>query len=338
MVVPTRRPARFLGPARNPLRPVVIVVLVLAAVVVGLVLLGSGNTSEREARTQTLAYVDQVRPLIDQSTIAGNEIRKLREDAADLGRDGLDRQLGRWEAETDGTLARTRTIQPPEPAELAHDLLIGAMAGRAGGVRRLRESLSRALVADSPSLPAVQELVEVGRDFLAADGAYRLFLRNLPPQLPVPPDSQWVADDKEWSVPVVDSFVKSLRSSENLAPVHDVAVLLLSANPAPVGMDGPVSVLPFTKTVQLEVVLANNGNTPEKQIELAVAIEPLNGSQGDRARANFDLDPGQRRAISMRELAAPPPGQPFAVTAKVGPVAGDANPVDDELVAQYVIH
>lgn len=328
----------MLGPRRGPMRPIVMVLIVLTALVVGTIVLGANHTSPGEARTEALAYLDRVRPIIERSSATGRDLASLWEKAAEMNRDILDRQLARAEIEAHAALVDVRAVPSTEVGALAQDLLVGALGGRATAVKALRAAFGQALNVDVPPLPVVQALAEVGRDLIAADGAYRLFGRNLPPGGDPPPESRWVTDPQVWSTAILGAFVTSVRNSQNLAPVHDLAVLVATPEPGPVGKDKDgILVLAQTPSVRMQVVVANQGNQSERDVPVRAFTQPFDGSPGDSRTAFVNLEPGQRRAIDTIELRSPPVGAIFAIIVRVG-AAPDAKPVDDEFPAlQYVL-
>jgi hypothetical protein len=320
------------------MRPVVVVLLVLTVLTVGIIVLGANHTSPSEARTEALAYLDKVRPIIERSSATGRDVASLRDAAVSLERGLLDRQLARAATETDGALADARAVTSAQVGGLAQDLLVGALGGRATAIKNLRAAFDQALNVDAPPLPAVQAMADVGRDLEAADGAYRLFTRNLPVGSDSPPESRWVPDPEPWSTPVLGAFVTALRNSQNLAPVHDLAVLVAVPDPGPVGKeDGGVQVLAQVPSIRLQVVVANQGNRPEQGVPVVASTQPFDGSPSTPKRVTVDLQPGQRRAIDALELTPPPVGVTFAIIVRVG-ATPDSKPVDDEFPArQYVL-
>ncbi|MEO5678704.1 MAG: hypothetical protein ABIS47_03450 [Acidimicrobiales bacterium] len=320
------------------MRPVVVVLVVLTVLVVGTVVLGANHTSPGEARTEALAYLDQVRPVIERSSATGRDLASVRQRAVGLDRDLLDRQLSRVQADADSALAEGRAVTSSDGGDLAQDLLIGALGGRAAAVKELRNAFGQALDVQTPLVPAIQAFSEVGRDLQAADGAYRLFGRNLPPGSAPPPESRWVGDPQEWSAPILGGFVTSLRNSKNLAPVHDLAVLVAAPDPGPVGEEqGKILVLASVPTIRLQVVVANQGNQPERSVPVVASTQPFDGSPASSDRVTVDLEPGQRRALDMSKLVPPPSGATFAIIVRVG-ATPDSNPTDDEFpVRQYVL-
>jgi len=320
------------------MRPILVVLLLMTVLVVGTIVLGANHTSPGEAHTEALAYLDKVRPLIDRSSATGRDLESLRKDAVGLEREILDRQLSRIQTDADDVVADARTITAAEGGALAQDLLIGSLGGRATAVRGLRDALAQALDAQAPLLPAVQALTDVGRDLQAADGAYRLFGRNLPPRSDPPPESRWVPDPQMWSAPVLGALVTSLRNSKNLAPVRDLAVLVASPDPGPLGEErGKVLVLAQVTTIRLQVVVANQGNQAEKAVPVMATTQPFDGSPSSTRTVAVDLGPGQMRTIEDLELVPPPAGVTFALIVRIG-MSPDGKPTDDESpVRQYVL-
>jgi len=328
----------MLGPRRGPIRPVLVVLLVLTALTVGIIVLGANHTSPREARSEALAYLDRVRPIVERSSATGRDIVSLREKAVELDRNLMDRQLTRAQTDADAALVEARAVPSTQVGALAQDLLVGALGGRATAVKELRTALDQALNPETQSLSAVQALSDVGRDLEAADGAYRLFTRNLPPGSDSPPESRWISDPVAWSNPVLGSLVTALRNSKNLAAVHDLAVLVATPDPGPVGKEpGGILVLAQVPTIRLQVVVANQGNQVEQNIPVAASTQPFDGSPPSSKRVTVDLQPGQRRALDTLELTPPAVGATFAVIVRIG-ATPDSRPVDDESPArQYVL-
>jgi hypothetical protein len=250
------------------------------------------------------------------------------------------------------------------------------MTIRARAAGRVRDALTLALGTGAPE-PAADALAEAGRDLLAADRTYEVFLELLaaserttsnglgaagapsattaapssteapatsapppvvidpnaappttskpPPATTLLPESRWVADPDSWSTLATTVLVRTLRASATLAPVHDVSVLVVTTNPASVGQDGGAIVLPMVKDLQVEIVIANTGNEPEKRVSVLLALD--GGAGKDTAREFIDLVPGQRRSLSL--TLHPVAGAPGTLTVTVGPVPGETTATDN---------
>lgn len=316
-----------------------VIVLAILTVLVVVSVISSPKRKHSQAGQAALDYVDQVRPLVERSQEAGNAVVAIRENAATLKSDAITREVARIESECQAVLTGTRGLHPPAAAEVANDLLVGAMAERLAGLKLLVQAMNTAIDASAAATDAVAALMTVGKDLVASDQSYQLFLDNLPATNQQAPDkSVWVPDDSAWTQPVLLGFVTSLRNSTNAAPVHDLAVLLLSTDPPVVNKEGAISVVPAEKTMQVQVVIADLGNRPEGRATLTIAITPLGATvPSDTARDFFDLLPGQRRSVVFQKLKLPNAGTPFSLVAHIGPVSGDANAQNDEVVEQYIV-
>jgi hypothetical protein len=147
------------------------------------------------------------------------------------------------------------------------------------------------------------------------------------------PASTWVPDDSKWGRPEMAALVSTVRASASSTPVHDVAVVTVAPSPDPVGAEGPAQVLPRSKTLRLDVVVANSGNAPEKR----VAVEAVGTSAGglDTARQFVDLAPGQRQTVAL--TLHPAAGDNLDVRVRAGPVTGEDKTGDNEVGIAYLI-
>lgn len=286
------------------------------------------NPSRRLAQ---LAYLDDVRPQIDLSTAQGASIAQVRTDAVSLGQEGATRRVARIVRDADKVLATVRRAKPPDNLTTAHSILLATVAIRARVASSVAAGLTGALTTGPPE-PAVDALVKAGEEMVAADQTYKVFVDALPTPAgvtaPLLPVSTWAADPQLWTRSELAAFVASIRASTTLTAVHDVAVLAVVTDPVQVATEGSASVLPLVKTLRLDIVVANTGNAPEKQVPVvATLIGP--GGEVDTARDFVDLAPGQRRAVSLGGLR-PMPGGPSTLTVLIGPVEGEAAFPDNE--------
>src|SRR3954464_1755512 len=268
--------------------------LLLALVITLIVLAVNAAVSSRSsgpaARQASLAYLDAARPLVDRSNQQGADLIDLRNQAVGLGRDGIDRRLDRAARNAEEVLREGRQLRPHPSQRDAQDLFIATLAIRAKAAGGMQQALRDALGTE-PAADAVTELVAVGRTITAADQAYNLFVGALPPTpgAGALPASQWAADQESWTQPLLATFVASLRSSAALSPVHDVSVVLVSVEPAAVGMEGTTSVLPQAKNLRLQIVVANVGNEGERRVAVTAAVAPAAIGPNDTARDWVDL-------------------------------------------------
>jgi hypothetical protein len=186
-----------------------------------------------------------------------------------------------------------------------------------------------------PPEQAVNALVDVGRDLAVSDRAYELFLDQLPDAArKTMPPSTWLVDDTRYGRPEMSAFVNTLRASASLAPVRDVSVITVTVDPAPVSVVGGGSttkVLPVSKTLKLQVVVANAGNVAEKRLPVEAVVTSTGGM--DTARQFVDLAPGQRATVSL--TLRPSPVGVIELKVRAGPATGEASIADNEKVSTY---
>lgn len=330
MAVATRR--RSLDPGRRPrsarrrglLR---LLVLVTVVVLMSMAVRSIIRTSDTGPDAR-LAYVDQVRPHIDASTRQGAALADIRENGASLGADGLRRSLDRLVASTAATFDAVADIEPPADVDASRGLLLASMKARATAVERLAGVLQNELTPETPTDPVVDALVAAGDDLRVSDRAYGLFVESLPEVArAAAPASTWVGSTDAWDSASVSAFVASLRANASVAPIHDVGIVTVVTDPAPVGTEGDAEVIPETSSLRLSVVVANLGNATEKR----VAVEAVATSVGGMnvGRQFVDLEPGQRKTVELRLRLAP--GDPTTVTVKAVPVGGETNVSDNEV-------
>jgi hypothetical protein len=280
-----------------------------------------------------VTYADEVRPDVDRSTRQAAAVADLlRERVGRLPAAALRQTTDRLVREARGLVADVQAVDPPGSLVVAHGLLVTSLSTRATALATLRATLT----ADSsaPVDAAVGALVDAGRDLAVSDRSYELFLDALPPAARrTMPASTWVTDEDRWGRPEMAALVSTVRASASSAPVHDVAIVTVTPTPAPVAAEGDAQVLPRSKTILLDVVVANAGNTPEKR----VAVEAVATSAGgiDTARQFADLQPGQRETVRL--TVHPAAGANLGIAVKVVPVAGESRVADNERPLTYVV-
>lgn len=284
---------------------------------------------------EALVFADRVRPAIGESGRQAAALEALRADVAHLGADGVQRGVTRLLR--DARTSEADVSRAPAPASLrdAHGLLLTSLTTRVTALDAMARTLSGQFEAGPPE-QAVDALVDVGRDLAVSDRAYELFVAALPEQARrTMPPSVWLPDETHYGRPEMSAFVGTLRASASLAPVHDVSVITVSVDPAPVGTDeaAKAMVIPTNKTLKLQVVVANAGNTVEKHLPVEAVATSTGGL--DTARQFVDLAPGQRMTVNL--TLRPSPVGTIELKVHVGPAPGEAALGDNEQVSLYVM-
>lgn len=284
---------------------------------------GSNGPGDRLAR---LSYLDRVRAPIERSTELGAELAQLRAEPERLRRDGIGRRMARLVDEARASVRAVQDTEAPERLGVAASLLTATLAVRAGAVAGVQAALIAALGAGPPDA-AVDGLARSAEDMVAADRTYRVFVESLPAAAVTAPmpASQWVADAQLWSRPELAAFVAGLRSLGAPNPVYNLSVVTVTTEPAAVATEAGAAVLPVTRTIRLEIVVANTGNQPARRVTVLATLQGPAGEL-DTAREFVDLGPGQRRAVVLAGLRPAGPG-PSNLTVTVGPLEGE--PVED---------
>jgi len=309
--------------------------LVLAAFVTLVVLAVNAAISARSPgqsrRLAQLAYLDRVRPQVQRSTEQAAEVSDVRARAATLGRDGVTRRMERVAREAGQVLVAVLDVSPPRSLRVAHSLLVSTAAMRARAAATLRDAMTAALATGPPD-GAIKALTAAGTDLVTADRAYQLFVDSLPPavrQQSTMPVSLWVTDSQLWQQPDVAGFITTLRSGAALAPVHDLSLLFVATDPAPVGTDGQISLLPATSAITVRLVVADVGNEAERHVTVTAELGGAPGRGPETVRHVVDLSTGQRLASTLGTLH-PQAGTVYALTVRVVPVDGETHVSDNE--------
>ena len=326
--------ARRPTPRQRRARALILATLVtLIALAVQAVASGDGRNIE----LRQVSYLDEVRPIVQRSTEQGADVRVVREMAGDLGRPGIRRRLDRVVKEASESLVAVERVNPPPGFGRAHSLLVSALTLRQRGATSAARGMIDALGPEAVA-PIVDRLAETGRDLVAADAAYRAFqdlaLARVGRDRPaVAPASLWITDTDQWQSPELTAFVNILKANSSLAPVVDVATLLVRTEPSAVGRDAGRLVLPKLNGVRISVVVANVGNVPQKQVTVVATMQSSAGD--DTARGFVDLSPGQRRTMSFRRLRAAPGDAVLTVT--ISPLEGETSTVDNTKTETFII-
>ncbi len=290
----------------------------------------SSSSKSPSKRLAKLAYIDQVRSHVEQSTLQGADVAVVRSDASKLGRNGIRRKMDRVLRHAALELRAVRRLDPPPELRTNHSLLLSTMVLRARAASAMSVALVDALGGGSTE-GVVDDLVEAGQEMAAADQTYRTFVDlvgRAAGTTRVLPESRWVEEPADWDRTAMTAFVAALRASTISTPVHDVGILTFTTEPRSVGSEAGSAVLPLLKTLRVELVVANLGNAKEARVPVVVTVTGPAG-EVDTAREFVDLEPGQRRAVAVGGLR-PVPGGPSILKVVVGPAEGEAAVADNE--------
>ncbi|MDP9073678.1 MAG: hypothetical protein M3N98_05775 [Actinomycetota bacterium] len=290
----------------------------------------SARTAAPARQLAEQTYLDQALPGIQDSSQQGREIDLVRTQALQLSGTTITSRVAAVLAESERSLASVERLNPPASAKTAHALLVAALDMRTVGVKALGDAIGTAL-SGQPITTGVQALADVGLDFEAADRAYSLFEQAMPAAGAPVPHSRWVVDTTVYSPASLSVFVASLRNAGSLAPVHDVSVAVVTTDPAPVNLLGPVEILPIAKQLNVQIVVANTGNQSEKNLTVSATVAPSTIGPTQMVRNFVDLSPGLTKTVSMGGLKIPA-GQPVTLTVRIDSAPGETNVADNTKV------
>ena len=314
-----------------------LVLVALAAFITALVLVGHGSaTTSPNASEAVQAYLDQVRPGVQQTATEGADFADVRSKAMTLGRDGIDRRLDRLASEAKSTLTSIDTLGPPPSMRVAQAYLVAALGVRLKAVREARGAMDGALTITTASDhgvgEAVFELSTVSQDLGLGDRAFTLFLGSLPARQAMPAASPWIADESQWTSVQLAAFVDRLRSSASAVPVHDLAMLAFQTDPGVVSVltDG-TEVIPASHTTSVSMVVENVGNQVEHNLRVWVYFTP-DGATAPELKLNYfiDLGPGATRALTLNPLPTDP-GMHGRLEVTVTPLPGETDVANNTL-------
>jgi hypothetical protein len=316
---------------------------VLATVVVLAVNAAMSARSPAPARQLAeQSYLDQVLPSVQDSAREGRDIADLRSQALSVSGSTVTGRINQVGAEAQQTLAGMQRLSPPKSMQTAHDLLVAALAIRVQGVQALSQVMSDVMsghhdASASNNAGSNNALLGVGQDFVAADRAYELFVKSMPPAVGPPlPGSQWVTDPNDYSAPSVAVFLAALKSAASAVPVHDTAVVVVTTDPAPVGRNGDVQIMPIAKTLNLQIVVGNEGNQTESNLTVSATISPSGYGASQMVRDFVTLSPGQRRTVQLGGLR-PVPNQQSMLLVKIDNSVTETNIANNSKALTFIM-
>jgi hypothetical protein len=315
---------------RRPLLPIVAMVLTVG---VGLAYL----TRDRhpDGPDPGISYLDEVRPVVDRSNRLGADVDDLLDTLTAVERPVVARRLDRMRRDANSVLDDVTAASAPDELRGSHALLVATMALRARGVEALKPAVD-AVLGGAPVEQAVAQMAEVGEDLVLADRNYEVFVEGLP-DLPgtTTPESVWVGNPARWEPQELGPEISTLRASTSLTSVHDVAIVTLRTDPPPTGKDGALDVLPFTRNLRVQVVVANVGNEEERRVTVMAALTMADGTVDDAVQF-VNLAPGQRVTVQLGGLN-PTAGQTATLVVRIEPRPGETSVTDNEQIRTFAV-
>lgn len=264
----------------------------------------------------------------------GQEFSGLRAQLRDLDRLELFRRMSGWERRSREQVERAERLDPPERFRRSNGYLMTSLGLRAEALRRFKPAVQNAL-SDRDLQVSISQLVNVMTDFVLADRSYALFRSGWPERERRPPVSGWVADPGDATIDGVTTFVQELRKKEALAAVYNLTVRSVSVTPKPTGKEREADLVPFTKSLEVTIVVENTGNQviPASPVAAVLTSEtdPIPRSVEGRLES---LRPKDRKSVTLRGLE-PTSGAINLLRVTVGPVGGERNTLDNTVEYKF---
>ena len=287
-----------------------VVVAVLVVLLVGAI--GQiGPASGPDRRTVDRSFAVLAAPIAAQSNASGSALNAIIGNGAALARTTFFSDLDSIASEAAQDEVLFAALSPPVPSADAAGLCGTAMTDRRRAAAQVQDALE-GLLGGRRGLAGGDEagaahMLERARTVLqsgdASWAACRRALRRAPGSALLPV-STWLSDPGIWNDNALGRLAADVVSSATLTAVHRLAFFTLSTDPASVPGASGVSVLPPTTSLQVTVVLANEGNVDEVGVRVVLTALPQ-GSTGApvRVRMSTDIDAGRSVALTPPPLS-----------------------------------
>lgn len=309
------------------------------------------------------SYALQASALAEQSNEQAGQLNHLVATMAGLDRRTLGIQLDDLTADAQATATAAAALSPPSPADGLDQGFATALGDRASAVAEIRGAVDGLLGVTSaapmgaapgaapagsatgtllPSDQAADRLSRAGSDLAQSDQAYASVRRalRLAPGNAALPRSVWVTDPTAWAPGPVQTLVAALTGSASLAADHRLQLVSVQVTPAavpPLGTPpgGPpgaagacqatnVSILPPTRRLAVDAVVANFGNVAERGATVSAQLQPQGAGTPASASARVALVPGASMAVALPALPTAP-GDTYGLSVSVSPPPGQAD-------------
>jgi hypothetical protein len=312
---------------------------VLAAVV-GLVVIlavAYGVTRWQSEQQVSREYLDQALEFADGEADMSARLADLVDRLEQIGRPGMVTILDELgEGTTDLTGGLEEASSPPGDLA-AGDLYLRIAADRwQDGIAYLRRGLL-ALSASAVDEKGREWLRRGLMDLRVGDFAYAGFLevvagvdtsdlgRDFPEVAFV------VAADE--SLYDAEGLAQRLVMTPGLEATENLAVADLRLDPAPVGEQMGLPVVPLSESLGVEVTVANRGTARVASAEVALDLVSQDGTIYQDRQPLQVMEPGMATTVGFADLPVEP-GKLYEIIVSL--VGGDDNPADDEMSFTFI--
>ena len=305
--------------------------LLLLILIGGAVLVNSRGVVVR----QETAFFDTARIATQEvEQIAAGFRRLVSTELRTINRDDFDVLMDRLSAEMADQAEMFQSVEAPESAFAAREMLDLAFASWAAGLVDFRVAVTA--VTDDPtgSVPVDQLGGAIAR-IRVGDLVYARFLARATGMLEELaivneiPAVSFIVDQR----PLLNGerLARTIRSSTDMGVRRDVTILQVVFEPLPaggLGEDGEI-LFPATERLQFSTVIGNRGNVDQKGLIVNASIRSEAGESLTTVDSHgLDLAPGEVGSVLFgTELVEP--GAEYLLTFKLTVVEDDLNPEDN---------
>jgi hypothetical protein len=241
----------------------------------------------------------------------------------------------------DGVVSRAESLDPPGELNGAQDDVVEAFQLRADGLGKIADQVGPAL-GDEDFTEAIEQMTIDMQDFLASDVLYArgreeinavLQQEGIDEDVPasffyprVPgteqPDLEWLDET------AIQENLAAIAGNTAEPGLHDLAITSVLIDGVDVSPDTPATVT-AENPPEVEVAIANEGDTEETDVEIAVAVS--GGDEPIDAEEVFPrIAPAESRTATIPLEPAPPTGSAVTIEVTLGTRLGEEDTADNE--------
>jgi hypothetical protein len=291
-----------------------------------------------------LQFVDQIRPFIDESNAEAAELSAIRAgfsrasgaDGPTASAESLQKRLKNLNHDVTKTRNGALDVTPANSVRDLASLVWATFSLRAEAVDSIESSLNAVLDGNQSS--AENGLSGVNSQLAVSDSDYRQFQRllnerNIAAHVP---DSVWLGDASAWETSDIQLLIASWKANLSKVAEHNVTIISIVTNPAPIRKDGSVQVLPSQRNMNVTVIVANIGNVNQAKVPVRVRINAADGTS-DGKNDSVSLKPGEERTVTFRNIRVVPDGVSTLVV-DLGPVANEVDTSDNSKSISFTMN
>jgi hypothetical protein len=285
-----------------------IALFITVAVVIAVIALAVRYRTDERVSLDYLAMAQEV--AVDEESIAAS-LGDLFLEIGDLERPDILERIDALSTESVTLLARVESTEIAAPVTEAHGFLLVAVESWNEGLVAMDEAIIQILDEEGEGRTGDSMLAEVFDDLGVGDRAYAGFQRavaDIDPDL-VTREYPFVAYVGGENVALFDAVAVAdrLRLIRKLEEAHDVSVTA-TTDPAPLGSQNDVPVVPESDSFVVSAVVTNEGNLPEELIQVRMTL-----TAGGEVRPSIErnelipvLGPGEATTRTFEQIDLEP--------------------------------